>query len=580
MVLGSHGDAGTEHMRWLLLFLLLPFAAAEEYHMKLLAVSEAGGAEQGMTADLYLQTKPGTGRVFIDTFPLTKVDTQISTRFAKSIACNELDVNCEDTDFFYTIRSNSVIIGGPSAGAALTTLTMAALKGYKIDESVAVTGTINSGGLVGPVGGLKAKIEAASEDGIEMVLIPMGERVVNESNVTVDLVEFGKEIGVEVIEVATISEVFLEFTGIDIQKYYDPIEVSGEYQEIMSLIAQDLCTRTDDLMKGIDDDSSLLYNQSINLSLKGKLAISDNRHYSGASYCFASNIKLSELSLIQENVTDHDLQQRILTQKLRVLELEEQTDSMELQTLGHLQTYEIVKERLLESLDYFNKSRTSITDNETELARYYFAYGVERYNSAVAWSAFYNAQGASLELDDDTVRESCVQKLAEAEERYQYVQLYFPMLLTETRKQIDRAYDELNAGNHILCLFKASKSKAEADVVLSAIGISDDLDSHLQIKRGVVEQVIARQQHEGHFPILGYSYYEYAMSLAESDPYSALLYLEYALELSNLDMYFTRPGRSFDINLDWRDIIIYGLGIATGMLIIIFRRKTLANTQP
>ena len=84
--------------------------------MKLLAVSEVGEELIGSKADLYLKIEKGEGRVFIETFPITKMDTQISTRFAKEIACSYLEENCDKYDFFYTIRGESGIIGGPSAG--------------------------------------------------------------------------------------------------------------------------------------------------------------------------------------------------------------------------------------------------------------------------------------------------------------------------------------------------------------------------------------------------------------------------------------------------------------------------------
>ena len=67
-------------------------------HIHLLAVSE--GTEQGSLADLYLEVRPGYGNVYIDTFPLTKMDTQLSTRFAKEIACKFLNEDCSKFDFF------------------------------------------------------------------------------------------------------------------------------------------------------------------------------------------------------------------------------------------------------------------------------------------------------------------------------------------------------------------------------------------------------------------------------------------------------------------------------------------------
>ena len=68
------------------LVFLLPAVSAEKGHMRLLAVTDTGEGDIGGIADLFLEIKPGSGRVFLETFPLTKIDTQISTRFAKEIA--------------------------------------------------------------------------------------------------------------------------------------------------------------------------------------------------------------------------------------------------------------------------------------------------------------------------------------------------------------------------------------------------------------------------------------------------------------------------------------------------------------
>ncbi len=178
---------------FLLIFLfLIPVCYAGVGHMPLLAVSQTKDGYEGSPAHLYLEIKPGTGRVFIETYPLTKLDTQISTRFAREIACKYVNADCDNYDFFYTIRAESSIIGGPSAGSAISALTIAMLDNLNIDEHITITGTINSGGIVGPVGGLKEKIDAASEIEIKKVLIPAGTRFSKEkNNKTIDLVEYG-----------------------------------------------------------------------------------------------------------------------------------------------------------------------------------------------------------------------------------------------------------------------------------------------------------------------------------------------------------------------------------------------------
>jgi PDZ domain-containing secreted protein len=63
-------------------------------------------------------------------------------------------------------------VGGPSAGAAITVLTVAVLDGKKIDQQTAMTGTINSGGVIGPVAGIEQKVSGAKAAGMKRVLIP------------------------------------------------------------------------------------------------------------------------------------------------------------------------------------------------------------------------------------------------------------------------------------------------------------------------------------------------------------------------------------------------------------------------
>ena len=147
----------------ILLILLCSAVSAADRSLVLLTVSETGDTKIGGTANLDLEKKPGSGRIFIDSFPLTKLDTQISTRFANEIACQQLEKNCNRYDFFYTIRADTSIVGGPSAGLGIALLTGASLLNLDPITDVTVTGTINSGGIVGPVGGMYQKVYAAQE---------------------------------------------------------------------------------------------------------------------------------------------------------------------------------------------------------------------------------------------------------------------------------------------------------------------------------------------------------------------------------------------------------------------------------
>ncbi|MFN3256856.1 MAG: S16 family serine protease [Ilumatobacter sp.] len=74
----------------------------------------------------------------------------------------------------FDVSIDSGAIGGPSAGLAFTLalideLTVGELTGGR---NVAVTGTIDLEGNVGPIGGLKQKVSAVKQHGVEVFLIP------------------------------------------------------------------------------------------------------------------------------------------------------------------------------------------------------------------------------------------------------------------------------------------------------------------------------------------------------------------------------------------------------------------------
>ena len=575
------------------LILLLLGASAREGHMKLLAVTETTDGCKGGIADLYLEIKPGSGRVFLETFPLTKLDTQISTRFAKEIACDFADTDCNKFDFFYTITANSPIVAGPSAGAAISVLTFSLIKNVDFDEDTAITGTINSGGLIGPIGGLKAKIEAADDAGLKRVLIPLGEPIGkgNESiNKSFGMYELSRKYGIEIKEVGTLDEAVFEFTGRRFREKRANLTISQDYKDTMKSLAIQLCSKSTKLRNRIsditikDNRTKLILDTAINLSAKGKSSFSDSMYYSSASYCFGANVEFNYLSLLQLNLTGEGVMEEVDELRQEIENFDEIIENEKIMTITDLESYMIVKERLVEASDFAELVAESVENNNTNLRN--LAYAMERLNSARSWSKFLENKGKKFNFNDEVIKNACMTKLSEVEERLQYVQLYFPQNLENTRKELAYAYQDLEEDKYELCLFKASKAKASVDVILSVFGVKkDNIGNIINQKLDVVERNLVEGTEKGVFPILGYSYFEYANSLKDSDPFSALLYSEYALELSNLDIYFKSSGKNgADLfkNIDKKLFIVLIIGIILGIFVskVIGYKKTIhKNTQ-
>ncbi|MGE0277074.1 MAG: S16 family serine protease [Nitrospiraceae bacterium] len=98
---------------------------------------------------------------------------------------------------------------GPSAGAAMAVGFIALFKGDPLSRGVALTGTLQSDGSIGPVGSIPDKVRAAAREGYRTVLIPSGQLNAPDWG----LIRLGMELNVDLKEVGTIEEAYRLMTG-------------------------------------------------------------------------------------------------------------------------------------------------------------------------------------------------------------------------------------------------------------------------------------------------------------------------------------------------------------------------------
>ncbi len=560
-------------------------AAFATSKIPLLAVTETdNGTLTGSMAYASLDIKPGEGRVFIDSFPLTKLDTQISTRFAKEIACSYLDIDCSKKDFFYVIRASSSIVGGPSAGGALAILTIAELQGLPIPQNVAMTGTINSGFLIGPVGGLKEKITIAGKSNMTRVIIPATTKIQKtEDNKTLDLVEYGNNLSMSIIEAANLDEATAQFFGKQLRNKTYNFTLEESYVNVMKDLAKELCNYSDTLLvnlldytlrqsKPFTNESRILEYNAFELRDKAVEPAKSGKYYASASYCYGANVKYRQAFNLQLNYTKEEIQDLREKFEKSLDDFEKNFNSKKQETITDLQTYIIVNDRIDEARGNVEVANEFLGENKTKEASLILATAVERLNSAKSWSRFFGTGTKKLVLDKEALKEVCLEKVSEAQERQQYVAMYFPKNAAQISDDVEIAQELFNKEKFELCIEKASTAKADADVILSSLSVEkENLGFLVKQKLAAAQESIARQNAKGMFPIMGYSYYELASNLQKEDEVSALIYSEYALELSSLDMYFKTKESVSDVNkrviISNRELIYLGLGLILGLLI-------------
>ncbi len=348
------------------------------------------------------------------------------------------------------------------------------------------------------------------------------------------------------------------------------LEEDEQYTKIMQNLQTVLCDRNDKIVNEIKQQN-IEFNDSLNQDKieTAKNATKKGDFYSAASFCFGSNIDLRMYYYEQKEPTINTVLKLFSELKDKNIALEKKLDAAEITTISDLQTKMVVKDRIGDVKRQINEF-----NNTKDLSKTYkiLAYGEERFFSAVSWMQFFDMEGKEFMLDKQRIKNSCIQKISEAEERHQYTSLFvgggFTLGINE--KILESKYAQ-EKEEYELCMITASQAKADANAILSSLGLHNEtIDEFITAKQKAVERVISQNSEEKVFPILGYSYYKYASALQEAQPYNALVYLEYALEMSDLGIYFPEEENyisSFKFKDEW---IIFIIGVVLGITVAVY----------
>lgn len=348
----------------------------EQGRMKIFAVTTTG---EGLSAELNLTIEPGDGTVWSTVRPLVGTTTQDAERLAVEVAEN-YSTEANNYDYKFHISSAASVVDGPSAGAAMALLAISMLKGKQLPYNVSVTGTITKEGFVGQVGGVLNKAEAASEEGIELFMIPKGtaKQTVKEDGriQSINLVEYApREFGITVVEVRDIDEVlqyaFSNIEDIDVNKDLDEelpdfipdkINYGGQLQPMKEITrkyldkaGRGLSEAKNSLSATLIDDSSLIaemlqiLNDAENLLEQGEILYSQNYLYTSANNAFLAVVNSSLVKDLAANPSLLKLNSSALELKVEELDADIRSLRKELASkvyVDYLEYYLAAQQRL------------------------------------------------------------------------------------------------------------------------------------------------------------------------------------------------------------------------------------------
>ncbi|MFH1200195.1 MAG: S16 family serine protease [Candidatus Micrarchaeota archaeon] len=293
-------------MRLQVFFALAILATVAAASMQVPAVDADG---KGVLSIIESRAVSGKGDIFVAVTPLMGVDTQQSEKLAVKIAAEQAAVDASKYDVTMQITSDAEIVDGPSAGAALALLTYAEFAKKGVRKDITMTGTIESDGSIGKVGGVFEKaIAVAAEKKFKAFLIPRGQAIAN----GIDLREYGKKQGLQVVEVARIGQV-IEFAtntteGSALQVKEETLPAldllpypTTRKPEAFSPIASEQIQTAEALLAQIKDNSTAIAISAADSLNTSRQQLAKGYAYSAANTAFLVTLALEETAMLNDS---------------------------------------------------------------------------------------------------------------------------------------------------------------------------------------------------------------------------------------------------------------------------------------
>ncbi|NJE46714.1 ATP-dependent protease [Thermococcus sp. GR7] len=563
----------------LILMLLLPFASftaaqcPSEGHtvvLKAPAVSRtAEGELVGVATDFVITVAPGSGHVYVETWPLAEVDMQASARLAAQIAGKVLGVDMSKYDVFIQIKADSPIIGGPSAGGTMTVGIIAALEGWQVNPKVMMTGMINPDGTIGPVGGILEKAAAAHDVGAEVFLIPQGQRIqyveetqkreiggiveINTQTKKVDVVEYAKERwGLQVIEIKDIYDAVYYFTGHRIPRPEAPAYVKIDTSFLRDDALKDYQNTTAYYQETLEklkksDVNYAMYttlrealNKADGILNQSKSALDDGRYYTTLSKDFQARIIIRHVDWYLGVEGPEDVQKILKTVESQINASEKIVSNITIRGTTMLQAVAAAEERVEQAKSILDEAWKYYYSNDYWNAVGDAAFAYERAKTAIFWARLGERFAGGDVISSEVVKAVARDYIDESNLIVTYIESMYGTVGGDLSQSIVQAEQYYEDGKYSAALFTAMEARVQAQVFLDTLGIDNQtvlLDKLKRMKEDA-KVAIALAQSQGITPVLAMAYYEFAESYEENgspeDIQTAMIFYMYAKETAGL----------------------------------------------
>ena len=497
--------------------------------------NSSNGTLVGVPALLNLTITNGTGKVFLGSTPLTQTDTQAQAVLSADLACQLLNVNCNDYNFYYYITSSSVEVGGPSAGSAFTMAAMSILSGKPLNKNVAMTGTANPDGSVGIVGDVSQKSEAAANQHIKTFLYP------STDSISSSALSYDEAHGEIPVAVSSEYEAFQYFTGYNVTPTVNYNIQTNLYLSLMKQTYLQFNSYQNGLYSSLPSVNSS--NSSIQLLISeadSDMAAQNTEAANGSYYVAASSMITSSSDLLQAKLLEtipssnqvSFLNNLISQENSTITGIQNNISSDYVSNSSTLILKFIALDRLMQARDYLNDSAQSLSSGSVQNAIYYYSLAAVKAQTAYFWVSILPKGSSNFSQSQyETLSNYYLYEASSYNDYASLLGVNLPPEISEMQAYLSSAQSRYYSGNYVSSIFASIESISLAQMLIeenSLINISVLSQISNQSAIATLNSINSAET-SGVTPFLGISYYYFANQFYNSSNVSNSDFSEYLL---------------------------------------------------
>ena len=497
--------------------------------------NSSNGTLVGVPALLNLTITNGTGKVFLGSTPLTQTDTQAQAVLSAQLACQLLNINCNDYNFYYYITSSSVEVGGPSAGSAFTMAAMSILSGEPLNPSVAMTGTANPDGSVGIVGDVSQKSEAAANQHIKTFLYP------STDSISSSALSYDEAHGEIPIPVSSEYAAFQYFTGYNATPSLNYTIETPIYNALMKQTYIQFNAYQNGLYSAIPDLNStnssiqLFINEATTAMSAQKSEAANSEYYVAASDMITSSSELIEAKILETLPTSNQdafLSNLITGENSTITGIQNNISSDYVSNSSTVMLKFIAFDRLIQARDYLNDSMQSLSAGDFQNAVYYYSLAVVKAQTAYFWvSILPKGKSDFSQSQYEALSNYYLYKASSYSDYANLLGINLPSETTEMQSYLTSAQSRYYSGNYVSSIFASIESISMSQMLIEENSlINSSVLSQIANQSAMATlSSINSAESSGVTPFLGISYYYFGNQFYNASNISNSDFAEYLL---------------------------------------------------